>query len=106
DALIQAVYNVSGLDENGFCDLLSEHIYAGLKGKLAPDEWKLIVRGLGAKCPDELQNDWRDFICILQRVAGGNNTSFDLAEIICESIKQDRRPSAILSFNAEPLLYS
>jgi hypothetical protein len=84
--------------------LLSECLYADILGG-SESERTLIIQALSARKPFELKKaDWEKF---WELIAAYNNASpLRIAEAIATVSNTDRRPIAIISFNAEPLLFA
>lgn len=106
DALIQAGRDRLGLDSEKFAELLSEQLYAGVRNQLSPKEWRVFSRALSVYYPGDLTPDiWQDFQKIVES-RFGSVSALSLARSIANIIGTDSEPAAILSFNAEPLLYA
>jgi hypothetical protein len=106
DALVQAAKGRSGLAPDAFANLLSDQLYARLKQRLSASDWKIFRRGLSAFRPGDMTPQmWRRF---------GNTVSthfptvsaIQIADAVVRSRESGIEPAAILSFNAEPLLYA
>jgi len=106
DALIQAGRDRLALSPEKFAELLSEQLYAGVKKTLNTKEWKLFSRALNAAHPGSMPREmWLEFQQLVES-RYNSVTALSLARVISKAIAADLKPSAILSFNAEPLLYS
>ena len=106
DALIQAYSNIREVSEDDFTKLLSGELYAKLKAHITLEEWDCTKRIFTTVYANRRgDTDWATFIQIRERLFK-NTTAYILGEIIVDSIGKDIAPEAILSFNAEPLLYS
>ena len=104
DALLQAGRDRLGLSSEDFANLLSEQLYADVKRTLSKKEWKLLSRALTSLHPGNMPVDmWREFVTIT-RSSYGCITALPLAHAVVHAMNENLRPSAILSFNAEPLL--
>lgn len=106
DAIIQMVKNLSDLNDVEFAHRMSDVLYFPLKSKIPEEVWPDICEVLGANnisnCPI---SKWKVFSAYRDLVL--NTTSaYRIAPIILEAIQQGNRPQCILSFNAEPLLFT
>lgn len=105
DALIQAAKDRLSLSDKEFADLLAEIIYGDIKKETTPEEWKSFNLILEVQSPHlEKDNVWHDFIKVRERVLK-KTSAYQLAEVLMETYSVIR-PEAILSFNAESLLYA
>jgi hypothetical protein len=104
DTLIQAACNLKNNDT--FADWLSEKLYANLRSKILPNQWKPFCKIFTAVNANLYKDeDWRVFITIREQLFR-QTTAYELARLITDCQERTYRPSAILSFNAEPLLYA
>ena len=104
DTLIQAGRDRLKLSSEEFAKLLSEQLYAGVREKLNSKEWKTFGRALASHHPGDLTIEmWQEFLRMVESHFGSVN-ALQLARVISGVVGTDRAPSAILSFNAEPLL--
>jgi hypothetical protein len=105
DALIQAAKKVLGYDDAQFGLMLRDRLYERLKGD-AGNRWKVVVKALTAASPAQMtRGEWRAFrIFIKQKYP--RLSALRLAESIVKVARTPKEPSAIISFNAEPLLYA
>jgi hypothetical protein len=106
DALIQAARDRLGLSSDEFAQLLSEKLYANIKQDLTAQEWKIFRRGLAAFHPGNMTPPmWKDFESIM--LSHFHSVSaIQLASVVIDSEAAHFKPAAIISFNAEPLLYA
>jgi hypothetical protein len=105
DALIQAAHDRLGLKDEKFAALLAEELYRDFQNTLGAN-WKEVARVLGANHQGELQvTQWELF---LTRIKGHypSISAIAVADVVARAIKAERGPVAILSFNAEPLLFA
>lgn len=105
DALIQAAFNLKN-DDSKFEDYLSEKLYNRLKGLVDPNYWKQFCTIF--TCPHANAYDkshWEPFIK-LRDERFKNVTAYTLAKLIAAIGFGEYKPNAILSFNAEPLLFA
>jgi hypothetical protein len=106
DALIQAASNLLDLSEDEFVETLSNELYSNIKDNTTSEEWDSIcniftsIKANGTKDPD-----WINFINAREKIFS-NTSAYGLARLIVDSYNQNIEPTAILSFNAEPLLYA
>jgi hypothetical protein len=106
DAIIQMVKNSVAIDDIEFINQMSGILYKKLKSKILTDDWASIVKVLGANNISSCAiSKWKIFSKYRDTIL--NTTSaYQIAPIILEAIKQGNGPQSILSFNAEPLLFS
>jgi hypothetical protein len=106
DALIQAASNLLDLSEDEFVELLSNELYSNIKNNITPKEWVSICKIFTSINANATKDpDWINFINVREKIF--NTTSANgLARIIIDAYNQKIEPTAILSFNAEPLLYA
>jgi len=106
DALVQAAQGRSGLTPDDFANLLSDQLYSQLKQKLTVPEWKMFRRGLSAFRPGDMTPQmWRSFSNAVA-THFPSVSAIQIADVVVKSIESETAPVAILSFNAEPLLYA
>lgn len=106
DAIIQAGHERLGLPEAKFAGLLSEELYENLRTQLSDNEWDVMSRAFSAYRPAHLSlPDWGKFIKIAERHLIAT-TAWPLAQILSKVIGTEIAPAAILSFNAEPVLFT
>src|SRR5690348_8865339 len=105
ESLVQAVFHRAALPSYKAAQLISQYLYANLKSKLSKDEWMLAERLFTSFPFGQMSNqDAATFLgSIVTRYP--NATPLQLAEVIAHSIQRKAGPSAVLSFNAEPLLF-
>ncbi len=104
ESLIQSVFHRKAMSSAGFAELLSGLLYSDFKSKVSAKEWRLIEQ---LSCDISVQNMTplraADFLTLIASHYP-NSTPLQLAEVLGRSIRSNRGPSAVLSFNAEPLL--
>lgn len=106
DALIQASSHILNIPEADFTEILSNELYSIIKVNTSDKEWKSVSRifttinANGTRDPD-----WNNFIQIRERLFK-STSAYALGKIVIDSYENNLAPDAILSFNAEPLLYS
>ncbi len=106
DSLIQGAYDRLALPAPEFVRILSEELYRDLRRRLTDPEWRLFSRAFSAYRPAHLSlSDWRVFLA-QSAVHLGSTTGWSLACILARVIGTDLAPAAILSFNAEPMLFT
>ncbi len=120
EALVQASKNRLLIGDESFAELLSHVLYADLKKAVGDDSWKTCAHALSAVSPGQLNNQrkWEDYLKIIAKISAGGS-ALSLAEVVYKASSRDRKqksiasqpvlsiaPAAILSFNAEPLLFS
>ncbi|MCX4243825.1 SIR2 family protein [Paraliomyxa miuraensis] len=107
DALIQAAAVRSGRDANGFAQLLTEELYRDFLGGFEGSDRRTVLRALGAVRPGDLsQHIWRRFLELMHARWGDRMSALAIAPILSDALGTPRSPAAILSFNAEPLLFA
>ena len=108
DTLIQAVINNDNISEEDAIRLLSSCLYKKLKDQLTKQEWGIIIKALSYTNPSEGRHLWNDYLNIINNLCDSNHnkTPLILGDVVCDSILANKKPMYILSFNAEPLLYS
>ena len=105
DALIQASKDRLRLDDEAFVDLLSDLLYERLRKK-ARGKWGLVATALTAASPGPLtQGEWVEFLALIQKLFP-KLSALRIAEAIAPVMGGPKAPTAILSFNAEPMLYA
>jgi hypothetical protein len=106
DALIQAAQDRLAYNDKKFAGVLAKELYRTIRERLNKDEWKLFSRVLSSRRIGDIETqDWKAFLDIAGRYFS-KISAFQLAEIVSKIVESDLAPSAILSFNAEPLLVS
>jgi len=92
-----------GLDDAGYRRHLTEKLYKTIQNE-AGKLWPIVAKCLMARVPgNALASEWEIF---LQFAASANPSSFALADVLLESVEKNKAPNAVLSFNAEPLLFA
>lgn len=106
DALVQAAKEISGLDPDAFANMLSDQLYDRLKQKLSAPDWKIFRRGIAAFRPGDMTPQmWRRFSNTV-KTHFPTVSAIQIADAVVRSRESGTGPAAILSFNAEPLLYA
>ena len=106
DALIQASWHILGISEEDFTKILSEELYDKIKTQTTEKEWDSICQIFTTINANRTKDgDWINFIKVREKLFK-ETSSYALAKIIIDSYDNQIAPDAILSFNAEPLLYS
>ena len=106
DALIQAAYNIKNTNSEQFAEYLSSRLYTRIKNKVPDNQWQKFCKILTARHANMYGDSyWKIFIKIRDEFFT-QTTAYALAKFITNDCVQDNRPNAILSFNAEPLLYA
>jgi hypothetical protein len=105
DALIQASNDRLGHTSKVFAKILSDLLYARIKKKLGA-RWTECALALTAGSTGQLSYDrWIRFKQTIEK-AYPRVSSLAIARTIPQLIANDIAPAAIISFNAEPLLYA
>jgi hypothetical protein len=106
DALIQASHERLGITSKAFGKVLSDLLYARLKKKLGPNRWKECALALTAGSPGQLSHSrWLVFKNTIEKYYP-HVSSLAIADVVARLVSEDIAPAAIISFNAEPLLYA
>ena len=106
DALIQAACNRFALDEEAFVARLVELLYAPLRSRLSKLEWEIVGRVFDAKGPGTVALEiWRRFHLLRDREFA-QTTASAIADLVARTFGTELAPTAVLSFNAEPLFYA
>jgi hypothetical protein len=106
DAIIQSAQDRLKLDLDGFADKLTEHLYSKLRKKANDKEWKTISACLSAKGPADCKPSvWEAFLDWFRKNYK-DLTALTLAKLMVRIRNSELAPSAVISFNAEPLLYA
>lgn len=106
DALIQTLFNLGfPNNEKLFCKELTDALYSNLESKLTEHEQHFIFKMLSNKVIIKSENKCKTYIDILKNKFE-YCSAFEIAKAIVLSCYKNKMPKAILSFNAEPLLYS
>lgn len=103
DSLIQAASNRSGA---GFVDTLATELYLNLSSQLSVQDWKTVASVLarpGKKAVSE--KTWERFLEIFRKKLPPT-AALGLSEVLADVVGTDCEPAAVLSFNAEPLLFA
>jgi len=113
DALIEAARDRLGLDTKEFAVLLGEELYRDIVFQFGA-KWARAARVLSAASPGDLQkNQWTEFLDIIRSYNKKQTalklpelSALSIAEAVMDSVESHRAPTAIISFNAEPLFYA
>jgi len=105
EALMQVANNLLGENsDETIVECLSEAFYGHLRDRVG-DSWRTFAKALTSSRPSNLTKDeWEVFESKVSEIA--DSSAPLLAQEIAKSISTDAQPAAILSFNAEPLLYA
>jgi hypothetical protein len=106
DALVQAARDRLSLSPDEFAVLLSDELYSNVKRGLTNPEWKTFRRGLASFHPGDMTPPmWKKFETTMMSHFP-DVSAVELANVVVDSEAAGSGPAAILSFNAEPLLYA
>lgn len=106
DSMIQMVKNSTSLNDLEFTMRMSNIPYHKLQSQIPVENWNDIVDVLGANNISNCSiKKWRTFSACRDTVLK-STSAYSIASIIIEAIKQHNGPQCILSFNAEPLLFT
>jgi len=107
DALIQAASARSSLGAEQFAGMLTDELYRDFFDAFTIEERRLVVRALCAVRPGDLSvARWRRFLDLLDARWHGRMSCLSIGPLVSDALGTVRSPSAILSFNAEPLLFA
>ena len=105
NAAIEAARDRTGTDPAEFANSVAKHLYAAIADEFHGDSWRAVARSLAAESPGDLKlGTWQTFLRAIQSTYP-QLTSIGLADVVLDS-RAGVAPNAILSFNAEPLLYA
>ena len=105
DALIQAAHDRLGCDAIQFFEILSNELYRDLRARISTTEWELFTQMLSARLGEYRRSQWISYLQLIRN----NHPSLSatkIAEIISGTLGTYIAPTAIISFNAEPILPS
>ena len=106
DTMIQMVKNSVEIDDTEFTNFMSAILYRDIQSKIPVEDWDDIAEVLGTNNISNCSmKKWRTFSQYRDTVFN-STTAYQLAPVILDSIKQHNGPQCILSFNAEPLLFT
>lgn len=106
DTMIQMVKNYSGLDDLAFAQHMSKVLYTNLRAKVDDKDWPIVSKVLEAdQIPNCTMSQWKIFSSYRDSLFQSTSAN-QIAEVILTAIEKDNAPQNILSFNAEPLLFS
>lgn len=105
DALIQAAHDRLGVNEEEFIKLLSVELYRDWRSRIALSDWNFFTMMLSARLGEYRRSQWIDYLQLIRNYYP-SLTALPVAKIISDTCGSDIGPSAIMSFNAEPLLAS
>ncbi len=104
DALLQAAKDRLKLTDNKFADILMSKLYSHIQEALTEQEWRCFTQALSSQRIGEITaQDWQEFLNLVNRNFSGVS-ALQIAKVVSEVLETHLTPSAILSFNAEPLL--
>jgi SIR2-like domain len=106
DAVIQAARTLSAGDDDSFIQLLTDTLYENLRSSISNGDWAVISRILARQGKRGISGeDWRAFLTCF-----GDNlpktTALQIANVLVPLLGTKRQPAAILSFNAETMLFA
>lgn len=107
DALIQAACTRTEGGASAFAELLTDELYRDLLASFPGPDQRLVLRALAASRPGDLSvAKWTRFLELLDERCAGRMSALAIAPLISETLGTQHSPAAILSFNAEPLLFA
>jgi hypothetical protein len=102
--LLQAAKDRLKLTDKKFADFLVKNLYSNIQASLNQKEWHCFTNALSSQRIGDLTGeDWQEFINLIKKNFS-SVSALQIAEVVSEVIETALTPSAILSFNAEPLL--
>ena len=105
DAFIEAAHDRLGINEQQFRDLLTTTLYRRFM-QAADSRWPSCARCLSTGHPGgAAPKNWYDFLCVIRKMAP-SSSALRLADFILRTISWHFPPLAVLTFNAEPLLFA
>jgi len=106
DALLQASRDRLKMSTEEFAQVISTEFYAEMKHRIGTKGWRILNRGLAAFHPGDMTPAmWKGFDGIMTSNFP-QVSALEIASAVVESSTAGLAPAAILSFNAEPLLYA
>ena len=105
DALIQAAHDRLGCDAIQFFEILSNELYRDLRARISTTEWELFTQMLSARLGEYRRSQWISYLQLIRN----NHPSLSatkIAEVVSGTLGTYIAPTAIISFNAEPILPS
>jgi hypothetical protein len=106
DAVIQGVFNLGSYSEDAYVKILSETLYGKILHELSNDQAETTTKIFNTDSPSRLSPQiWKDF-SIIRESYFSKTSAYTIAKIVSEVIGSNKQPDEIISFNAEPLLYS
>lgn len=106
DALIQSAKDRLGLNDEDFAKVLVEELYSKVKATFSKSEWKLFTKAMSSTQINDLsKTEWKDFLKLIEKYYSGMSV-LQISKVVSEIIQKELSPSAIMSFNAEPLLFT
>lgn len=104
DAFIQAATDRLGLSDEAFAEILCEELYSHVRSKLTAVQWQRFVEIMDSRHLGRATlAQWMAFRNDVQNVFP-DSTAIGIAATIADVIETAYAPTAILSFNAEPML--
>jgi hypothetical protein len=114
EALIQAARNRLNIGDEVFANILGDALYSAFRRRVGKNHWQICAQALSAISPGQLGSEprWDEFLGIVRRHFQ-DLSALQLADVIYAALRKDRSesdepiaPAAILTLNAEPLLYA
>ena len=106
DALIEAARDRLQITPEEFPNKLSRYLYSSLKWRVGAKDWSKFLTALTAGSPGQLTREqWRAFIRKINEVSQ-DSTALQIAKVVPSASNAELEPAAIITFNAEPLLYA
>ena len=105
DALIQAAHDRLGCSDDEFFKILSSELYGNIRSKISSEQWNFFTEMVSARLGEHRRSEWLSYM-VLIRDNFPHLSALRIAEIISETIRTNIAPTAIMSFNAEPVMAS
>lgn len=105
DALIQAAHDRLGCTDDKFFEVLSNELYNDVRSRISLKEWKFFTEMVSARLAEYRRSEWISYLQLIRNYFP-SLSALPLAEIVSETVGTPIAPTAIMSFNAEPILAS
>lgn len=103
DAVLQAAADRMGLSDVKFAEVIAEELYHDFRTPMSAMEWRLVSKAL---CSSHLGNlnppQWAEFLRLIEGKLPVVS-AIGIARTVAEIADSELAPTAVLSFNAEPL---
>jgi hypothetical protein len=107
DTIIQASQDRLGLDDETFADMLAEELYGKIRAELSGSDYSDFKKALNADAPMDGAHDGSfDTLLKIAQKQSPNVSALPIARCLVDTLGTEVEPRAVLSFNAETLLYA